>query len=244
MAASQCAVLRCRPEDWAAARQPCLGTKTVQILQAQPGTLQALQQVAITLIPVLPSFLPLPWPHKVYCMWTQVFSVVSVFFHPTRVYVRPHTWKRNYQFYISLEIVSRHNKLNSLQPSPEKFCWSKKFLWSKELLERTKSNLLLVSVSIHTFRENRYKSISSEHRQIRLGCVIFKSKIKSWIHCQVLLNTLESVRSSSSGRRLHETTTGSCRIIKTCHSGQGLPQGFWGFKNHFNSKTLIFTSFW
>lgn len=94
MAASQCAVLRCRPEDWAAARQPCLGTKTVQILQAQPGTLQALQQVAITLIPVLPSFLPLPWPHKVYCMWTQVFSVVSVFFHPTRVYVRPHLEKK------------------------------------------------------------------------------------------------------------------------------------------------------
>lgn len=64
MAASQCAVLRCCSEDRAAARQPRLGTKTVQILQAQPGTLQALQRAAITLIPVLPSFLPLPWPHK------------------------------------------------------------------------------------------------------------------------------------------------------------------------------------
>ena len=92
------------------------------------------------------EFLTIAMTAQVSRMWTQMFSVGSMCFYPTQVYVRPHTWKRNYQFYINLEIISRHNKFNSLQPPPEKFCC----IWSKELLARTENPIHCWYLSVST----------------------------------------------------------------------------------------------
>lgn len=199
----------CCSKDHTAALQPCLGTKATQILQAQPRTLLALQQVAITLISVFPSFVP--WPHKSITSEHKCF-VLYVLIQLRCMRGFPPE-KENCQLYINFQVLSRHNKFSRPQPPLEKICR----IWLKEPLERTENPMycwyLYVSRNLGTS--------SSPLSVSKVGWTVpsyLKVRLSSGYAVE-FYSMLKSVKSSFSSRRPHATTSSSYRIIKTCHSG-------------------------
>lgn len=137
-----------------------------QTLQAQPGTPASCSDTS-SFLP-----LPLPWLHES-LVYEHRFSAASWWFYPAQVNMRPPTWTKNCQSYISVDTTSRYQKHNSLQPhqrNPAEF--DQRNYWKEQEIQAS------LGVCIHNSRELRHQSTNSEHTQSGLDCVTtFKSKI-------------------------------------------------------------------